>query len=233
MNVPVWHLYPDAGQLAERLAAGIARMAVEAIAARGAFHLVLAGGHTPKAAYEVLPRLGASWQHWHLYYGDERCLAPDDLERNSRLVQDTLLAKSPIPTRQHHPIPAELGAEAAAAAYTHLLPAQRFDLVLLGMGEDGHCASLFPGQEQGFAPDAPAVLPVHHSPKPPADRVSLSAARLRQTRALFFVITGAAKAPAIQRWRVGEDLPAARVGAGFDVWLDAAAWGAPAVRYET
>jgi 6-phosphogluconolactonase len=225
VNSPVWHLYSDAERLAERLAAAIARLAAEAIAARGAFYWVLAGGNTPRAVYNWLPQYGRQWQHWHLYYGDERCLPPGDAERNSALVNDTALGDVPIPLGQHHVIAAEQSAEAAAAAYCIVLPSHRFDLVLLGMGEDGHCASLFPGQEAGFAPDAPAALPVHHSPKPPADRVSLSAARLQHTRALFFVVTGASKAPAIARWRAGEDLPAARLGAGADVWLDAAAWG--------
>ncbi|MEY2342143.1 6-phosphogluconolactonase [Acidithiobacillus sp. IBUN Pt1247-S3] len=228
MSTPIWHLYPDAGRLAERLAGAIARLAQESIVARDSFHLVLAGGHTPKAVYELLPGFGASWERWHLYYGDERCLPVDDAERNSRLVQDSALGRCPIPAQQHHIIAAERGAETAAAAYVAQLPAHRFDLVLLGMGEDGHCASLFPGQEAGFAVDVAAALAVHHSPKPPADRVSLSAARLRDTRALFFVITGASKASAIQRWRAGEDLPAARVGANADIWLDAAAWGVAA-----
>ncbi|WP_308387633.1 6-phosphogluconolactonase [Acidithiobacillus sp. AMEEHan] len=225
MSVPVWHLYPDAERLAERLAAAISRLAAEAIAARGAFHWVLAGGHTPRAVYDLLPRYAGQWQHWHLYYGDERCLSPSDDERNSQLVAKSALGSAPIPRAQHHIIPAEQGAEAAARAYTAILPLHRFDLVLLGMGEDGHCASLFPGQEAGFAPDAPAALAVHDSPKPPSDRVSLSAARLLQTRAMFFVVTGVAKAPAIEAWRAGADLPAARLGANADVWLDAAAWG--------
>ncbi len=227
MKPAIWHLYPNADLIAQRLAAAISRLAAEAIAARGDFHLVLAGGHTPKAVYDLLPDCGATWERWHLYYGDERCLPVEDPERNSRMLRDSGLGQVPIPSRQQHVIPAELGAEAAAAAYVPVLPAQRFDLVLLGMGEDGHCASLFPGQEIGFAADVADALPVHHSPKPPADRVSLSAARLQRTRALFFVITGAGKAPAVQRWRAGEDLPAARLGAGADVWLDAPAWGSP------
>ncbi len=227
MNAPIWHLYPGADSLADALAQAIARMAVEAIAARGAFHLVLAGGRTPAAAYALLPQYGDQWQSWHLYLGDERCLAPADPERNSHyLTAQPGLGQVPIPLRHRHGIPAELGAEQAALRYASILPPHPFDLVLLGMGEDGHCASLFPGQEEAFAANAPTVLPVHQSPKPPVDRVTLSAARLRQTHALFFLVTGANKAPAIARWRQGEDLPAARVGSsGAQVWIDAEAWG--------
>jgi 6-phosphogluconolactonase len=121
-----------------------------------------------------------------------------------------------------HAIPGELGARAAALAYIYTLRAVReFDLVLLGLGEDGHTAGLFPGHEWGTAPHAPDVLAVFDSPKPPQQRVSLSAARLSRTREVLFLVAGESKRTAAERWRAGERLPAAAIHspAGIDVLI--------------
>ena len=128
----------------------------------------------------------------------------------------------PIPKDRVHPIPAELGARAAALAYADTLRGVgEFDLVLLGLGEDGHTASLFPNHDWGTAPDAPDVLAVLDAPKPPPQRVSLSAARLSRAREVLFLVAGDSKREPIARWRAGEQLPAAaiRPAAGVDVLI--------------
>lgn len=221
-----WHVYGSVAEVEQALETRILQAAEAAIAARGAFHLVLAGGTTPRAVYQALPMAKAQWQHWHIYFGDERCLPPTHPERNSRMAMTAWLAQVPIPYAQIHEIPAEQGAEAAAHAYTEVLKAvPRFDLVLLGLGEDGHTASLFPMQEWERAISWPPVLPVHDAPKPPPDRVSLSPDRLSAAESLVFVVTGAGKADAVRDWRAGVGIPAARIQAlqGVDVLIDAAA----------
>lgn len=221
-----WHLYDSDTELAQRASAAICRIAAEAIATRGAFHLVLAGGNTPRAVHAMLAGIGGGWDRWHIYFGDDRCLPPDHPERNSRMAWDTLLSRVPIPTRQIHSIPAELGAEDAARSYTAILPAHPFDLTVLGLGEDGHTASLFPGHLWGEIAPSPSVLAVHDAPKPPPDRVSLSAARLSASRQVFFLVTGDKKREAVSAWRAGRPIPAAAVNppGGVDAWVDQAAW---------
>ncbi|WP_414040149.1 6-phosphogluconolactonase [Acidithiobacillus sp. M4-SHS-6] len=221
---PRWHIYPNNTEISARLAAAITRMAAEAIARRGAFHLVAAGGDTPRAAYARLPALGSDWQHWHIYHGDERCLPVDHPDRNSVMLGETWLSQVPIPGTQIHTIPAEMGASAAAQQYAEALPRQSFDLVLLGLGEDGHTASLFPGHDWGQEKNTPATLAIYDAAKAPAERVSLSAWRLRQTRAMFFLVCGAGKKNALRAWLRNEPIPAAAVGRDADVWLDMAAW---------
>ncbi len=198
--------------------------AERAIKLRGKFLIVLAGGNTPRGAYRLLREQNADWAHWHVYFGDERCLPADDVGRNSKMAADEWLDHVPIPKDQVHPIPAELGPAAAALAYADTLrDVGEFDLVLLGLGDDGHTASLFPNNDWGTAPDAPAVLAVFNAPKPLPERVSLSAARLSHAREVLFLIAGESKREAVKRWRAGEDIPARaiRPRAGVDVLLEA------------
>ncbi len=200
-----YQLLADSDAVAQAAAEQILMAAQQAIAARGQFKLVLAGGSTPQAAYRRLAAADAAWQQWHIYYGDERCLPIDDHERNSYMAAKAWLNQVAIPGEQIHPIAAERGAQRAAAEYDALIGAAvPFDLVLLGMGEDGHTASLFPGRQHD--PDAWAV-PVHNAPKPPPNRVSLSARALSETRVLLLLVTGPSKHGALQRWASGETLP--------------------------
>ena len=204
--MPLAQPAPTTSSLEYAAAQAIFNASQQAIGQRGAFHIVLAGGTTPRRVYELLKTQDANWKAWHVYFGDERCLPADHAERNSRMAAQAWLDHVNIPARQIHIIPAEQGAEAAASAYAKTLSkVDTFDLVILGLGEDGHTASLFPHHEWGTLPDAPATLAVHDAPKPPPERVSLSARRLSQTRQLLFLVSGATKRQAVIDWRNGKE----------------------------
>ncbi len=188
----------------------IAELAAQAIAARGVFHVALAGGETPRRCYEKLRSLPVDWARVQVYFGDERCLPAADAGRNDRMASRALLEHVAIPPGNIHGIPAELGAREAAARYAAVLEnVLPLDLVLLGMGEDGHVASLFPGNP---ATDVEAVaVPVFNAPKPPADRVSLGMGTLNTARQRIFLVAGAGKRDALQQVLLGKSLPAARI----------------------
>lgn len=218
-----WQVLPDAEAVAERARLRILDAARAAIDGRGSFRLVLAGGSTPEATYRLLAQEDQPWERWQIYFGDERCLTPEDARRNSRMAQETWLGPVGIPPSNVHAIPAELGAEEGARAYAPIVAsAGPFDLVLLGMGEDGHTASLFPGQQHD---QSEWVHAVHQAPKPPPDRISLSIRALSASRGVLFLVTGAGKREAVAAWRAGVPLPAAKVAAVSDaeVLLDEAA----------
>lgn len=219
-----WDVFDDADAVAEEAAMRILAVAAQALSERERFRIVLAGGTTPAATYRKLVGADTDWSRWEVYFGDERCLPPDHAERNSVMAATAFLDQVPIPSEQVYPIAAEQGAEAAAAQYASLL-ADRipFDVVLLGMGEDGHTASLFPGHVH----DATQLVhPVHNAPKPPPDRVSLAMKALTNTRHLMILVTGDGKREAVAQWRQGGDLPIAAAAAPDTVVLiDRAAWG--------
>lgn len=226
MTQPEWRVFADADALVATLADALCAEAESAIAARGVFHLVLAGGTTPLALYRALAGRNAGDACWQVWYGDERCLPAEHPERNSMMAETAWLAASRIPPECRRPIPAEHGAQAAATLYgDRLKGVGEFDVVLLGMGEDGHTASLFPGHDWGAAPDSPDVLAVFDAPKPPPERVSLSAARLGRSRRVWLVITGAGKHEALTRWKNGVVLPVSVVQGKQETvgWLDVAA----------
>lgn len=192
MNVEV---LPDAGAVARAAAAIVA----EDLRHGGTF--VLAGGSTPRACYELLRRETLPWGRVTVLFGDERCVPPDDGESNYRMAAEALLTRvSPLSV---HRMPGELGAETAALLYTPVVEALRpLDLVLLGVGEDGHTASLFPGNPAVGARGS--VVAVHDSPKPPPNRVSLTLEVLREARHVLVLATGEGKRDAIKLARRGE-----------------------------
>lgn len=220
-----WQVFPTASQLQDAATNAILKSAEEAIAARGRFSIVLAGGTTPKEIYQRLRAAQTDWSKWHIYYGDERCLPVDHADRNSLMAEESWLRHVSIPAAQVHSMPAELGPDAGAERYNATLNAEStFDCVLLGMGEDAHTASLFPGQQWDSPSNAPAI-PVRNSPKPPSDRVSLTAARLSDARLVMFFVTGAGKREAVGQWKRGEHVPVAsiRPAGGVEVYIDEAA----------
>ena len=216
---PNWCVFDNADKVAEAAYKAIISAADTAIAKRGQFMLVLAGGTTPEKVYRMLAQADADWSKWFVYYGDERCLPEDHTDRNSVMAEHAFLSKVAIPKTQAFTIPAELGNEQAAIQYRQIVKdALPFDLVLLGMGEDGHTASLFPGHQHITEE---LVHAVYNSPKPPPERVSLSSKALGNARQVIFLVTGANKQEAIKLWRSGHDLPVATIlSDNVDVYVD-------------
>jgi len=220
-----WTLCDDAKAAARSACARIERAARHAIVSRGRFNIVLAGGTTPELCYRRLSHAASDWGKWHIYFGDERCLTATDPQRNSMMLAAALLSRVSIPEDQIHPIPAELGAELAAHRYAERISdTPPFDMVLLGLGEDGHTASLFPGHDHS---ELQLVVPVHGAPKPPADRVSMNFSTLSNSRQVLFLATGGNKQKAVAHWRRGDPLPAANIRSrgALEVLIDRAAWG--------
>lgn len=212
MNPP--RIYPDAATLHPALAERWRALARRCILERGSAHLVLAGGDTPRPLYRELadPAFQGQldWSRVHVYFGDERCVPPDHPDSNYHMARTTLLDHVPIPAAQVHPILCHLDSvRLDAARYARTLAAHaptgpgglpRFDLVLLGVGGDGHTASLFPGTcilNERERPVAAVYVPHLKS-----WRISLTYPALRQARALWVMATGASKADILGRiWR--------------------------------
>ena len=217
-----WHAVADIDALQQVAFERIVNAAQRAIAARGRFLIVLSGGNTPRGVYQMLRAADTDWSCWQIYFGDERCVAADDAERNSMMAAGTWLDHVPIADNQVHAIPAERGAQQAAQDYSDTLTGVgEFDLVLLGLGEDGHTASLFPDHQWGVAMDSPDALAILDAPKPPPQRVSLSAARLSRAREVLFLVEGESKRGALAQWRANTNIPACAIRplSGVDVLL--------------
>ena len=217
-----WLELDKAEDVAAAAADAIEEYARLAIQQKGEFKLVLAGGTTPRQCYEILAQRPLQWDKWKLFYGDERCLPQDSPERNHQMVMATGLARE---VGQHYIIPAELGPIKGAELYAQQIKQESpFDLVLLGMGEDGHTASLFPGQDLNPAETGQLVVPVFDAPKPPPERISLSRSALQNCLKMLVLITGESKRAAVLKWKQGVNLPVSEV-AGCDhsaVYIDKA-----------
>ncbi|MGB7815979.1 MAG: 6-phosphogluconolactonase [Methylotenera sp.] len=213
-----WHTFHSQNDINQAAVKHILQAANEAIAKHGSFLIVLAGGSTPKSVYQLLSKQQADWSKWHIYHNDDRCLPVDHVERNSKMARDVWLNHVAIPQNQIHDIPAELGNIEGAKAYAETLKGVRaFDLVILGLGEDGHTASLFPNQVVDNSADA---VPVFDAPKPPAERITISQNRLNNTNAVLFLVTGSGKQEAVDKWRKGVAIPATLIAPenGVDVY---------------
>lgn len=214
-----WHTFDAQDDINQAALTRILTAANEAIAKNGRFTIVLAGGSTPKAVYQLLGKQNADWANWHVFHNDDRCLPADHDERNSKMAREAWLNHVAIPANQIHDIPAELGNVEGAKAYAQTLAdVPTFDLVILGLGEDGHTASLFPGHAVDNSADA---VPVSNSPKPPSDRITISQNRLNNTEEVMFLVTGAGKQDAVDHWRKGEPIPATLISGknGVDVYV--------------
>jgi 6-phosphogluconolactonase len=212
-------------------------------AASSGAQIALAGGSTPRSAYELAASMGADWSGCRLWFGDERCVSPNDERSNYRMVKRGLLDRLAGPVPKVHRIRAELGPQRAAEEYERELretvggeDPPRLDLVLLGLGPDGHCASLFP-EHPSLDERRRLALPVERPGLAPwVPRVTLTLTMINAAREVVFLVVGADKADAVARAIGGiadPRTPASMVApfSGRICWfLDEAAAGQPLVR---
>lgn len=207
----------DPEAAAVKCAEALALLLGNALAERGAAHLALNGGSTPRGVYERLPPMLDDWSAVHVWFGDERCVAPEDEESNFRVAAETLIPGAGIGADRVHRMRGELGPDEGARAYAaelaeHLeldeagIPV--LDVAHLGLGPDGHTASLFPNHEAlriGTHPPR-ATVGVHDSPKPPPERISLTLATLNAARRRILHTVGENKRDAVARVLAPPDL---------------------------
>lgn len=234
---PEIFIFPDTAKLSQALTAHVLRVAAEAMDARQRFTLALSGGSAlsllaagMRARPLSTPLDGSAW---HIFWADERCVPQGSPERNDEVARKAWLNFMSIPNRQIHAVDGRLRPVEAARAYASDLaevfhPAEgdwpQFDLIVLGVGADGHTASLFPG-DSALEETARWVVPVLHAPKPPPERVTLTLPVINHARQVAFVVAGADKAAVLARVRAPDPLqvpvPAQRVdpGAGKLRWF--------------
>ncbi len=243
--VPKIIVLPNRAALAQDAAQRFISLAARAIAERGRFSAALSGGSTPRDLFAMLatPEMAAriDWPRVHLFWGDERGVPPDDPASNYRMTESTLLSHVPIPAQNVHRIPTEKEANTAAREYEETLRAffagersdawPRFDLVLLGLGENGHTASLFP--HAALLHEATRWVAAEYIGEVGMDRVTLTAPVINNARQVIFLVAGADKAQTVAAVIHGEyhpeELPAQLIRPieGDLIWLlDSEAAGA-------
>ncbi|NBB87300.1 MAG: 6-phosphogluconolactonase [Bacteroidetes bacterium] len=240
MCIRAIHVFTDYEALSHGSAAAIANAIIDGVRARGHVTLALAGGSTPERCYEHLATAHhqeVPWDNVHLFWGDERMVPPDDPASNTAMARRTLLAHVPLPETNVHAVDttADDTPENAAAAYADTLTTffngpPMFDLVLLGLGTDGHTASLFPEDAPHEAPSdqwvTGGLAPPRHTPR---ERVSITLPTINRARQVFFLVSGSEKADALTAAREQTDpsLPAAHVAPveALHWYVDAAAAG--------
>lgn len=179
-------------------------------------HVVLPGGSTPARCLELLTDMSLPWEKIHWYPGDERCYPVGHADRNDTMIVSKLFSQADHVIENFHPIHSELGPEQGAEHYAKLIDALGgLDIVVLGMGEDGHTASLFPGNVA--LDDQRSVVPVYDAPKPPSKRISIGLIALRNAGERIVLVTGDNKREAIAKVRAGIALPVNMVNP--DIWF--------------
>lgn len=209
MSNPEIIVCPDAAELNRRAAERFVALANEASTISGRFAVALSGGSTPKALYALLALPGFAdrtpWSKVHLFWGDERCVPPDHPDSNYRMVRESLLSKISIPSENVHRMAGEKEPKLAAAEYENELKtffqlsegeAPRFDLILLGLGEDGHTASLFPGS--AALNETQRLVATTYVPKLNAHRLTLTLPVLNESAQIYFLVAGKSKATIVK-----------------------------------
>jgi len=205
---PVVRRFPDLDALSRAAADELVAQARAAVAERGAFHIALSGGSTPRRLFQLLAARGRDalpWERVELWWGDERTVPPDHAESNYRMAREALIEPLGLPAAGIHRIAGELAdPDAAAAAYERVLvdalgEPPILDLVLLGMGPDGHTASLFPGspaldEARRWVVANPVTSPLVHGT---TTRITLTAPAINAARRVRFLVAGADKAAAL------------------------------------
>jgi len=198
---------PDAETVAQRAAAHVRMELQRSREQRGVAHLALSGGSTPARTYELLGASPEDLRETEIWFADERCVPPDDHESNYRLARELMLEPARVPAARIHRMRGELGPRDGASCYAQEFAVRlgpgapggdaALDLVILGIGPDGHIASLFPGAAALAADEQELCLGVEDSPKPPPQRITLSLPVLRAARGCLLLATGASKADAV------------------------------------
>ncbi len=206
----------DAAALAARAADHFVEQAERAVASRGRARIAISGGSTPKATFALLAdparpwRARMPWDRIELFWVDERCVPPEDAESNYRMTREALLEHVPLDPRQIHRMEGELEPEVAAARYESELrnsfrlegaETPRFDLIALGMGPDGHTASLFPYTEAIH--EMGRLVTANHVPQKDTWRITLTWPVINQASSVFFLIGGADKAQVLKEVLTG------------------------------
>jgi 6-phosphogluconolactonase len=215
---PDVRIYRDLEALSTAAANLFAETATEAVADRGRFLVCLSGGTSPARLYELLAqrpyRESVPWAQLRAYWGDERCVPAEDLQSNYRQAREALLGRVPVAAQHTHRIRTELEPQLAASDYARVLRLgatpplawPRFDLVLLGLGEDGHTASLFPGAEMDPTAATAAVQGQYQNR--PSWRVTLTPQVFNSARKIVFLVSGAAKSKIVATVLYGDSRPA-------------------------
>lgn len=216
---------PDGAALAEAAANHFVALARVAVRVRGLFRVALSGGSTPRGAYQCLASEAfasqVDWQRVHVFWGDERCVPPDHPDSNFRMAKEALLDHVPLASEHVHRVRGELDPKLAAADYEETLrgafypdlsasgandiPVPRFDLILLGMGDDGHTASLFPGT--AALHEARRWVVANHVAKLDSWRITLTPVVVNAAAQLVFLVSGAGKSERLREVRGGPYRP--------------------------
>jgi 6-phosphogluconolactonase len=204
-----WLIFDDKMSLSKALAQEILNIAKKSIFEKDCFSIVLTGGQSVLSLYKILSKADSNWDKWHIYIGDERFLPAGHKDRNDQIINEIWLDNSPVPKKNIHFIKAELGLLEARVEYENTLKKNdKFDVVLLSMGEDGHIASLFPNH---VYPEEQMVVVEQDSPKPPKERVSMSYQQLNKAHYVFKLIIGESKQKAVTLLEQNVNLPIAKV----------------------
>jgi 6-phosphogluconolactonase len=218
---PTIRIFQEANELSRATAELFVELATQAIRERGRFLVALSGGSAPTELYRLLARKPIDWTRIHIFWGDERLVPPEDAESNYGQANEVLLKNIPIPSENIHRVATELEPEAAAMNYARVLKEYaapqldwpRFDLVLLGMGEDGHTASLFPGSPVDVTEPVIAVTANYQGR--PAQRVTLTPLVFNAARQVVFLVAGPNKAVSLRGvfddYNTTEQIPAKRI----------------------
>ena len=209
-------VYKTAEEVAQAAADYLFQQIKICVENKGQCHVVLPGGSTPARCLQLLADKPLPWKNIHWYPGDERCYPVGHAERNDTMILAKLFSQQQAASKNFHAIPAELGPEQGAEDYAALIDATGgIDIVVLGMGEDGHTASLFPGNTA--LEDARSVVPVYHAPKPPNKRISIGLNTLKNARECIVIATGDNKHDALTKIKEGKTLPVGMIEP--DTWF--------------
>ena len=204
-----WLIFDDEASLSKALAQEMLTIAKKTILENDRFNIVLTGGRSVLSLYKILSESNSNWSKWHIFISDERFLPKNHKDRNDRLINEVWLDNSPIPKKNIHFIKVELGLLEARVEYENTLKKiDKFDIVLLSMGEDGLIASLFPNH---VYPEEQMVVIEQDSPKPPKGRISMSYQQLNRTNYVFKLIVGESKQKAVTLLKQDVSLPITKV----------------------